>query len=84
MFGGAGLYKDGLMFGLIADDVLYFRVDGQNKPAYEHCAMQPFRPFNKEAIMPYYEVPPQVLDDRDAMGQWAAEAYRAAKLAKMK
>ena len=31
MFGGAGIYYDGLIFGLLADDVLYFKVDDSNK-----------------------------------------------------
>ena len=31
MFGGAGVYCDGLMFGLVSDDTLYFRVDDGNR-----------------------------------------------------
>jgi hypothetical protein len=33
MFGGAGLYLDGTFFAIVADDVLYFKVDDSNRPA---------------------------------------------------
>ena len=32
MFGGFGLYLDGLMFAIVADDALYFKVDDVSKP----------------------------------------------------
>ena len=35
MFGGWGIYKDGVMFALIAYDTLYFKVDDGNRQAYE-------------------------------------------------
>ena len=35
MFGGAGIYRDGTMFGLIADDELYLRTDDINRPDFE-------------------------------------------------
>lgn len=34
MFGGAGLYCEDFVFGLIADDVLYLRVDDSNREDY--------------------------------------------------
>ena len=42
MFGGFGLYLDGLMFALIADDVLYVKADAANRAAFEARAMPPF------------------------------------------
>ncbi|MHC4112773.1 MAG: TfoX/Sxy family protein [Planctomycetota bacterium] len=47
MFGGAGLYFDGLFFALVADDVLYFKVDDSNRPDYESAGMGAFRPFDR-------------------------------------
>ena len=41
MFGGAGVYCDGLMFGLVSDDTLYFRVDDGNRGAYEAEGRRP-------------------------------------------
>jgi TfoX N-terminal domain len=42
MFGGHGIFMDGLMFGLIADAQLYLKVDEGNRAAYEAEGLQPF------------------------------------------
>lgn len=39
MFGGVGIYLHGLFFALIADEVLYFKVDDSNRPDYEAAGM---------------------------------------------
>jgi DNA transformation protein len=77
MFGGAGLYHKGVFFGLIADDVLYFRVDDSNKADYEASGSGPFRPFGTYA-MSYYEVPAGVLEDPDDLAVWARKAIEVA------
>lgn len=80
MFGGAGLSFDGLFFALVADDVLYFKVDDSNRPDYEAAGMGPFRPFpDKPNVMQYYEVPIEVLESRDALWDWAQKALRVAE-----
>ena len=79
MFGGAGLYLEGVFFGLIADDVLYFKVDDSNRPDYEAAGMGPFRPFaEKSQVMQYYEVPVDVLEDREQLSRWANKAMAVA------
>ena len=79
MFGGAGLYCNGTMFALIAGDVLYFRVDDSNRPDYEALGSAPFRPYaDKNSVMPYYEVPVDVVESRDEIADWAHGAYEAA------
>ena len=79
MFGGVGLYNDGLFFGLIAGDVLYFKVDDQNRPAYETAGARPFQPYGDESYsMSYYEVPVDVLEDVDQLRIWATGAVAAA------
>ena len=45
MFGGAGVYSGDYFFALIADDVLYLKVDDTNRPDFEERGMGPFRPF---------------------------------------
>ena len=35
MFGGYGLYHQGLIFAIIVEDVLYFKVTERNHAAYE-------------------------------------------------
>lgn len=78
MFGGAGLYLGDTMFALIADDVLYFKTDAANAGDYEALGMGPFKPFDdKPMIMPYHEVPPDVMEDSDTLCAWARHALRA-------
>ena len=45
MFGGVGLYLDGLFFALIDDDTLYFKTDDSNRARYESAGSRPFCPF---------------------------------------
>jgi DNA transformation protein and related proteins len=79
MFGGVGLYHDGLFFGLIASDVLYFKVDDENRPAYETAGAKPFQPYGDESYsMGYYEVPVDVLEDVDQLRTWTKGAVAAA------
>jgi DNA transformation protein and related proteins len=79
MFGGVGLYYDGLFFGLIADDNLFFKVDDQNRPDYESAGAKPFQPYGDGSYsMSYYEVPVDVLEDADQLRKWAKAAVEAA------
>ena len=80
MFGGAGLYFEDLFFGLIADDVLYLKVDASNRADYEAEGMGPFKPFpDKKEVMQYYEVPIDVLENRETLRDWARKALRGAE-----
>ena len=81
MFGGYGLYRDGLFFALLDDDCLYFKVDEENRPDYEAAGMRPFAPLGDERPMQYYEVPPDVLEDAERMRLWADRAVDAARRA---
>ncbi len=84
MFGGAGLYLDGVFFALVADDVLYFKVDGTNKPDFLAAGSGPFKPFGNDSYeMGYYEVPGDVLEDPDLMKEWAIKALDVAKKKKV-
>lgn len=78
MFGGAGLYLDGTFFAIVADDVLYFKVDDSNRPEYEAAGMRPFRPFGGETEMSYYEVPVDVLEDSEELRKWVGKAVEVA------
>lgn len=77
MFGGAGLYSRGLFFGLIADDVLYLKVDDTNRSDYEQAGMPAFNPFGTYS-MGYYQVPPDVLEDGSKLRKWAEKAVKVA------
>ena len=80
MFGGWGIYRDGRMFGLIAEDTLYLKVDDKNRTAFEAEGLGPFvyDAKNKSVAMSYHEAPPDALDDPSAMRPWALSAYEAA------
>lgn len=79
MFGGAGLYRDGKMFGLIADDVAYLKADESNRDEFIEAGSKPFKPYEqKAAVMPYYEIPPDVLEDPDLLREWAKRSLAIA------
>jgi DNA transformation protein and related proteins len=85
MFGGVGIYGGELFFGLIDDDVLYFKVDDSTRPDFESLGMDPFRPFGEDGeVMQYYRVPDDLLEDAEALGQWAGKALMAARRARGK
>lgn len=77
LFGGHGLYWGGTIFGVLFRGRLYLKVDEQSKYDYESRGMGPFRPFERQTLKSYYEVPPEILADPDALSSWAGEAIRA-------
>ncbi len=80
MFGGAGLFRDNLMFALIAEDTLYLKIDERNRPDYEAAGMEPFTYEGKgrKMQMSYYEIPPDILEDPADLSEWARKAFEAA------
>jgi DNA transformation protein len=84
MFGGYGIYKDGLMFALVADDQLYLKADDSNRPAFEAQGLRPFTYAGKgrPIQMSYCEAPSEGFDDPEILCAWAGEAYAAALRAK--
>jgi DNA transformation protein len=85
MFGGHGIYKDGVMLALIAGDQLYLKVDDGNRPAFEAEGLQPFTYAGKgrPVRMSYYEAPIEGFDDPDILCAWARDAYAAALRTRM-
>ncbi len=85
MFGGVGLYSEGLFFALMDNDKLYFKVDDSNRPDYEAAGTGPFYPFGEESmIMQYYEVPESVLDEPQILREWIDKAVAVARAKKQK
>jgi DNA transformation protein len=79
MFGGYGLYLDGLMFALIAGETLYLKADDRSKDAFEAVGMARFKPWeDKPMTMPYWQVPPDLMDDAEDLCRWARAALDAA------
>ena len=84
MFGGVGIYAQGLFFALIAEDRLYFKVDDNTRQDFERLGMEPFRPFGEESAMGYYEVPADVVEDAAQLAAWMEKAIGVAAKAKGK
>ncbi len=80
MFGGLGVYHDGLMFALVADGIVYLKVDEQTIPLFEAAGARPFvyQGKAKPVQMSYWTTPEEAIDDPDAMKVWAERAYSAA------
>ena len=82
MFGGAGIYADGTMFGLVADGVIYLKADERNAPAFERENLPPFTYETKDGkrgVMSYRRMPERLYDDPDELATWARAALAAAQ-----
>lgn len=80
MFGGFGVFLDGLMFGLIADNELYLKVDQKNLPEFEAQGLQPFtyHKNGKPMNLSYYQAPEEAMDSMEVMTQWGARSFECA------
>ena len=83
MFGGHGLYRDGTMFALIADDVLYLKADAESAACFDALDLAPFEYVKKGRVttMSYRQAPESVFDDADEAALWADRAWEAARRA---
>jgi len=86
MFGGYGLYTNGVMFALIAYDTLYFKVDSSNRAEYLAMGMQPFtyEGKSKPVTMPYYELPEAIWNDAARLIDWIEKSSAIARSKKSK
>ena len=77
MFGGHGIYLDGIMFALVANSVLYLKSDEHTENEFKEKGLEPFT-YNKkgkEYAMSYYQAPEEALEDSEEMRLWANKAY---------
>lgn len=76
MFGIVGIYKDGLMFGIISNQTVYLRVDKSNRNKFINAGSTSLKVFKTNSEVPsYYELPPTILDDSTEFIKWANESY---------
>jgi DNA transformation protein len=80
MFGAVGLYSGELFFGLIDDDTVFFKSDDSNSADYTARNMPRFMPFPErpEAVMAYYQVPADVIEDAESLVAWARKSVAVA------
>ena len=81
MFGGWGVYLDDIMFALIADDALFFKIDGDSEATFTAAGAAPFvySRGGESITMSYRKAPDGSLDDPGALMPWAELALAAAK-----
>jgi DNA transformation protein len=79
MFGGVGLYTGDVFFGIIAADVLYFKVGDANRADYTRVKSKPFAPYPGKPSMNYFTVPISVVEDRESLTRWAARSIEVAR-----
>jgi DNA transformation protein len=79
MFSGYGLYLDGIIFGLVARDRFWLRVDDHSRPDFQAAGMEPFAYSRdgKSVSLTYFRCPDPVLADPAELRKWAKEARRA-------
>ena len=81
MFGGAGIYADDTMFGLIADGAIYLKAGENSAAMFEREQLVPFtfaKRTGDRVVTSYRRMPDRLYDDSDELAVWARAALAAA------
>src|SRR5262252_3274001 len=82
MFGGAGIYAEGTMFGLVADGVIYLKADEHTIPDFEREGLKQFTytaKGRKSVALSYWRMPDRLYDEPDELAQWARASVMVAQ-----
>ena len=81
MFGGHGIYADGLMFALEAGGEIFLKTDSESLPRFEARGLKPFvyESSRGQTTMSYRLLPEEAHDDEDELKRWATLALEAAR-----
>ena len=83
MFGGYGIFCNEKMMALVADSVLYFKVDDNSRPLFEAEQCRPFTYTRKDnrtpIVMSYFEAPAAAMERASELCIWGQRAYEAAE-----
>ena len=86
MFGGKGIYHNGLIIALEVDGEIMLKADRVSSPDFAEAGSSQWHYEGKKAgqpvAMPYWSIPDQAVDDPDVFGAWAQKAYEASLRAK--
>ena len=87
MFGGAGLYRQGLIFGLVFDGAIFLKVDEASIPLFEREGSGPLV-YNRakragSVALPYWQLPERLYDDPEELAVWAARALAVSERKKL-
>ena len=86
MFGGWGLYADGLFIAIIAFERLYLKTSEDSHERFITAGGEPFRyqAHGREVALGYCTAPAEALDSPALMAPWARLALQAALAARAK
>jgi len=84
MFGGHGLYVAEVFVAIVADDVLYLKVDSATRPHFEAAGSRPFvyAGKGKDMTLQYWRAPDDAIESPASMLPWARLAMQAALAAR--
>src|SRR5450756_1622585 len=86
MFGGHGVYLDGLMFAIVSQDTLYLKADEMNRIEFEQagCEIFSYARKGRRATLGFFRPPEDAMESPELMLPWARTAYAAALRANAK
>jgi DNA transformation protein len=81
MFGGHGIYADGVIFALETGGVVYLKTDAETQAAFVTAGSAPFAygPEPQRVITSYWRMPDEAFEDPDVLVQWTGLARAAAR-----
>ena len=82
MFGKSGVFCDGVMFAMVTENTLYFRVDEENRAAFSEAECFPPLNYAKQGStidLSFWRVPERLFDEPDELVAWAQAALAAAR-----
>ncbi len=82
MFGGAGIFADGMMIGIVDEGVVYLKADEVTRPDFERERLGPFTYATKHgerSLASYWRMPERLYDEPEEMARWAARALECAQ-----
>jgi DNA transformation protein len=82
MFGKTGVFCDGVMFGMVTDNMLYLRVDDGNRTAFKEAEASPPLSYAKRGAtidLSFWRAPERLFDEPEELVAWARQALGAAR-----
>lgn len=80
MFGGHGVYADGLFFAIETGGEVYLKADQHSAARFQEAGCRPFvyQAKNRAIAISYWSLPDQALEDGDELARWVGLAVAAA------
>ena len=82
LFGGAGIYAEGILIGAVFRDEVYLKADAETASRFDAEGCGTFEYTTKtgtRAIASFRKLPERLYDDADELADWAREALGVAR-----